>query len=124
MTYRDWFCIIQILIATAGTLVVLMYYFCVGPVYRFINSDQPWWIVTLFFLCCLYYVGSIISVVIEVIFGGIGNSDGGEWYIFYSVLAAIPFCLAICGFVLYIINLILGFFGMLHGKIKQKKGIK
>lgn len=124
MTYRDWFCIAQILIATAGTVVLLMYFFCVGPVYRFMNTDQPWWIVTLTMTGLLYYIGSIISVLIEVVFGGINSGTGEEWYIFYTVLSAIPLALAIVGFVLYIVHLILNFFGMIHEKIKHKKGIR
>lgn len=90
MTYRDYFCIFEIAVFALGSVWLLLYYFCINPVFNWVRrAEQSSAGQIAVVLGMTYYMFAVASVVIEVIFGGMDGDDGATFYgfvTFFSVL--------------------------------------
>jgi hypothetical protein len=80
MSYREIFSIISIIIFSTGTLVWILYFFCVNPVYNLLSNIKAD-LSFIYFMCFMaYYCLSVCGVVLVVIFDVGPNGDGMEMH--------------------------------------------
>lgn len=95
MTFRDYFCIFEVVVFTIGTVLFLMKYFCINPGYKLLTpgtDKHGFWL----FVFMMYYSMSVLSVLIEVLLGGHVNENGLTFYELITFSSVIPLLVGIC----------------------------
>lgn len=80
MSYREVFSIISIIMFSAGTLIWLLYFFCINPVYNMLCNIKSSTGYMTFMIFMGYYCLSILGVFFVVIFDLGPNKDGLQMY--------------------------------------------
>lgn len=122
MTYREYFCIFEVLLFTIFSVLLLLKYFCIEPVYKWLSPKTDLGIASLF-VCLWFYCLSIGTIIIEVIFGGTTNADGVHSYELLTFFNVMPVIFIIFGIILRALYL---FVKLLHNKheniVQHRKG--
>lgn len=80
MSYREIFSIISIIMFSTGTLVWVLYFFCVAPVYNMLCNIKSSAGYITFMVFMGYYCLSILGVVLVVMLDVGPNRDGLKMY--------------------------------------------
>ncbi|BEH88253.1 hypothetical protein [Klebsiella phage phiKp_21] len=120
MTYRDYFCIFEVLVFTSGSLVLLLHYFCVEPFYKLLKPKTEMGVFCLFQFMYYYFL-SILSVVVEVIFGGFVNADKMPSYELFTTFNVLMIALIVFVSILAGIYKFFVFLGNKHNDIVLKR---
>lgn len=120
MTYREYFLIVHILFFTVFSVVGLMYYFCIQPVYNYFQKATDTKIVGTIAAILLYML-SILLIIGEVFFDGMPNPDG---LLIHEFITGVYCFVGFIAFVIFTVYRIYKFFkylGGLHESIRQKR---
>lgn len=121
MSYREIFSILSILIFFAGTTFWVLYFFCINPVYRWMQTSSSVLGQVIFVLCLFYYTISMAGFLFVVLIDVEPNTDGMEMHVLLTTFAiAIP-SIALIGYCIRLVFKGLEYLGTIHNKIKNKR---
>ncbi|MED6536183.1 hypothetical protein [Escherichia phage BF17] len=121
MSYREIFSIITIIVFSLGSLIWLLYYFCVTPVYNMLNSVRSDVGIVSFIIFMAYYMLSITGLVLVVIFDLGPNQDGMEMWELITMFACMIPAFGVCAGVFYGLCKGVNYLKNIHNTIRKKR---